>query len=155
MKRFLATLILAATIATGAQAANTMTANITNTTGSSVSPTSTPSCSPPGSSCTLPSISNNTTRQVIHRAVQGAGVGPLLIVRYAYFDFNVGPNKSCQLTMNVAKSDSDPSKCELGSLRATFLRTDGTGSSPNCGQPQIVAQDYANCTFEINLSMSN
>ena len=93
------------------------------------------------------------TGAIIHQAVNGATVGPLLIARYQYI--NAGITKSCQLTVRVDKVSGNPTQCVLNSLSFSFIRTDGTGTSPRCGNPTVAAENYSNCTFVINATMQN
>ena len=80
-----AALLAALGLTTAAQAADTITFNLTNPTGSTVNRNSTfTTYSPSGSTCTVPaSILNESAGVTVHRAVNGATVGPLLIARYA------------------------------------------------------------------------
>ena len=151
----LAALLASFAFASAVQAADTITFNLTNSTGSTVSRNSTfTTCSPSGSTCTVPSsISNGATGAIVHQAVNGATVGPLLIARYAYT--NSGITKSCQMQVRVTKSSTNPVQCQLNSLTATFIRTDGTGSSPNCGAVTTVAANYMTCTFTLSATMAN
>lgn len=148
-------LLVALGFAAAAQAADTITFNLTNSTGSTVSRNSTfTTCSPSGSTCTVPSsISNGSTGAIVHQAVNGATVGPLLIARYAYT--NGGTTKSCQLTVRVKKSSTNPTQCQSGSLTYSFLKTDGTASSPNCGAVTVSTASYPTCTFVLSATMTN
>ena len=151
-----AMLLAALGLATTAQAQDKITFNLTNSTGSTVSRNSTfTTCSPSGSTCTVPSsISNGSTGAIVHQAVNGATVGPLLIARYQYT--NAGITKSCQLQVRVMKSSTNPTQCQAGSLTYSFLRTDGTGSSPNCGSVSLpVTPNYTTCTFVLAATMTN
>lgn len=149
-----AAILAALGFATAVQAQDKITFNLTNSTGSTVSRNSTfTTCSPSGSSCTVPSsISNGTTGAIVHQAVNGATVGPLLIARYQYT--NGGITKSCQLTVQVNKVSGNPTQCVPNSLSVNFLRTDGTGTSPRCNHT-VTAQNYTNCTFTISGTMQN
>ena len=142
-------------LATTAQAADTITFNLTNSTGSTVSRNSTfTACSPSGSTCTVPaSISNGATGAIVHQAVNGATVGPLLIARYAYT--SGGTTKSCQLQVRVTKSSTNPAQCQLNSMTRSFLKTDGTASSPNCGSVSVSTANYTTCTFVLSATMTN
>jgi hypothetical protein len=139
-----------------AQAADTITFNLQNSTGRTIYKNSTfTTCSPSGSSCTVSSsISNGSTGAVILQAVHGATVGPLLIARYYYT--SSGVTKSCQLQARVDKDSLDPTKCATESLTYSFMRTDGTESSPNCGTVSLTATpNYTACIFGLSATMTN
>lgn len=116
----IAALLLAFGLATAARAADTITFNLTNSTGSTVNQNSGfTTCSPSGSTGTLPaSISNGVMAAIVHQAVNGATVGPLLIARYGHT--NSGITKSCQLQVRVTKSTGNPTQCQSGSLTYSF-----------------------------------
>lgn len=148
-----AMLLAALGLATTAQAQDKITFNLTNSTGSTVNRNSTfTTCSPSGSTCTVPSsISNGSTGAIVHQAVNGATVGPLLIARYAYI--NGGITKSCQLQVRVTKSTTNPTQCTA--MVPTFIRTDGTGSSPQCPNPSISSISLVTCTITVAATMTN
>lgn len=154
-RHFIIALVAAIGVAAAAQADDTITFNLTNTTGSRVSVNSAfTTCSPSGSNCTVPSsIANSTTEAIIHNAVNGATVGPLLIARYAYT--SGGITRSCQLTVRVSKDSGDPTRCVANSLNFDFAKTDGTATSPVCGAVAVSTENYTTCTFVLSATMSN
>lgn len=148
MKSLIVAAVLAALgFAKEGQAQDKITFNLTNSTGRTISPNATfTTCSPSGSSCTVPSsIPNGSTGTIVHQAVNGATVGPLLIARYQYS--SGGTSFSCQLTVRVTKSNSNPAVC-TGST-ASFLKTGGTASAPTCtpNPPTLTSFDDTNCIY--------
>lgn len=147
-----AALLVTLGLATVAQAADTITFNLTNSTGRVINKLSS-SCLPAGSTCSIPSsISNGTTGTIKITSVHGAGVGPQMIVRYGYS--SGGTTYSCQLTVSATKSNSDPNVCTGSS--ASFLKTGGTVSAPTCSPnpPTKTTNDLTNCIFVYSATMN-
>ena len=149
---FIATALLAAiALATAAQAADTITFKLTNSTGRVINKLSS-SCTPAGSTCSIPtSISNGTTGTITITSVHGAGVGPLMIARYGYT--SSGTTYSCQLQVSATKSNTDPNVCTGSS--ASFLKTDGTASAPTCSPnpPTLTSANNNTCTYVYSATM--
>ncbi len=146
-----AALFAAVGFATAAQAADTITFNLTNSTGRTISKLSS-SCLPSGSTCSIPSsISNGTTGAIKITSVGGAGVGPQMIARYGYS--SGGTTYSCQLTVSATKSNVNPNVCTGSS--ASFLKTDGTASAPTCSSnpPTLVSANNSTCTYVYSATM--
>lgn len=140
-----AALLITLGLATGAQAADTITFNLTNSTGRVINKLSS-SCLPAGSTCSIPSsISNGTTGTIKITAVHGAGVGPQMIVRYGYS--SGGTTYSCQLTVSATKSNVNPNVCTGSS--ASFLKTGGTASAPTCSPnpPTLTSFNHNMCIY--------
>lgn len=137
-------------LTTVAQAADTFTFNLTNSTGRTISKLSS-SCTPAGSTCSIPtSISNGVTGTVKITSVHGAGVGPLMIARYGYS--SGGTTYSCQLQVSATKSNSNPNIC-VDPLGKSFLKTDGTASAPSCGAITVNTDDPTNCIYVFSAQM--
>jgi hypothetical protein len=138
-------------LATAAQAADTITFNLTNSTGRVINKLSS-SCLPAGSTCSIPSsISNGTTGTVKITSVHGAGVGPQMIARYGYS--SGGTTYSCQLTVSATKSNVNSNVCTGSS--ASFLKTGGTASAPTCSPnpPTLISADNNTCTYVYSATM--
>lgn len=154
MIRFVKALIAtlpAVLFAVPAFADDTITVNWTNSTGSSISLTSS-SCQPSGA-CTFPSIPNGTTRQVVNSTTNTTFLRSM-IARYRYY--NAGTWKSCQVSVSARGPSSTWAGpgCEPGSFSYSFIKGDGTGTSPKCNAGSVTV-DYPTCTFTFNVSMSN
>ncbi|TPK53364.1 hypothetical protein FJ546_30380 [Mesorhizobium sp. B2-4-19] len=135
---------------TAALAADTTTVNWYNGTGKTIN-LSKNSCTPSGG-CTFPTIN---TGQVKNTAASIDCIRSV-IARYRYYDSTAGVYKSCQVSVSAyGPSSTWPGPgCEPGSFKATFIKSEGTGSSPTCS-PGTITTDYASCTFTFNVNMYN
>lgn len=151
-KAFALSSIMAAFAAiTAAQAADTITVKWFNGTGKTINLTSF-ACQPTGA-CSFPTIFNGSTGQVKNTATSTDYVRSM-IARYRYLDNNVW--KSCQVSVSVYGPSSTWAGpgCEPGTFRYSFLKGDGTGSSPTCSGGSVTT-DYPTCTFTYNVDMYN
>lgn len=148
---FIAAVLLAAVgLASAAQAADTITFKLTNSTGRVINKLSS-SCSPAGSTCSIPtSISNGATGTITITSVHGAGVGPLMIAKFGYS--SGGTTYACQLQVSATKSNSNPNIC-VDPPGKSFLKTDGTASAPSCGAVTVNTDDPTNCIYVFSAQM--
>ncbi|WP_155765467.1 hypothetical protein [Mesorhizobium erdmanii] len=156
MIRFVGPMVLmclAMVSATAALAADTITVNWYNGTGKTIN-LSQSSCTPSGG-CTFPTINTGSTGQVKNTATSTDYIRSM-IARYRYYDSTAGVYKSCQVSVSAyGPSSTWPGPgCEPGSFKATFIKSDGTGSSPTCSAGTITT-DYPTCTFTYNVNMYN
>lgn len=133
-------------------ASDTITVNWSNNTGKTITLSSS-SCTPVGS-CNFPTtIPNGTTRQII--ATTSANTfARSLTARYRYSDNFI--TKSCAVYVSLSgPSSTKPGPgCERNSASKSFLRGDGTGSSPICSEG-LFTVNYDECTATYNVNMSN
>ncbi|WP_407865227.1 hypothetical protein [Phyllobacterium phragmitis] len=140
-------------IAAPAMADNTITVNLKNSTGGTLTLRQ-QTCRPDGT-CTLPvtipagatgKLQSNTQPDTFIRS---------FIARYGYSDGT--KLKSCQVSVSAygpSSSWTGPG-CEPNTFRHTFIKTDGTGSSPTCTTTAVATPDYERCIFSIDVTISN
>lgn len=136
-----------------AVAANSITVNWQNSAGASITRNSTYDACQPSGACSMPSsISSGSTGTLTNISSSGTYIRSIQ-ARYRYF--NSGVWKSCQVQLTIyGPSSTFPGPGCEDRFNPTFIRSDGTGSSPTC---TITSQSFnaTTCDAVLNVRISN
>lgn len=133
---------------TPAIADDEITVHWENDTGSSIVVTSPPSCSPSGT-CSYPTSISDGDTGLIEQQASPSNYIRSITFRYRYYDSSESTYKSCQLLYWTTREDEG---CDDNA--PSFLRSDGTGSSPVCELESYDADPEA-CDITIRVRMTD